>query len=263
MARARGIARIAEVFDGSSASPFGPEDARTGDVTSTRAFTAVLATSIALATATPAFAGETHRDDGWIVTRNESGIAVSRKEVAGSPFVAFRGEGDIDDPLLLVGSVLVDIARDREWMDSLVEARILRVISETEYVTYTHVGTPITMSDRDFVTDVTLAVQPTAKQMTIQMRSVDDPAAPHTGYVRGELDRSSFTLTSIDGGARTHVVAEIHCDPKGSIAAWIVNKFQNNWGYNTLKSLRTQVKKPDIAVHPRLKAVLEQRGFFE
>jgi hypothetical protein len=212
--------------------------------------------------ANPALAGDTRPDDGWVVTRRESGIAVSHKDVPGSRFLAFRGEGDIDDPLLLVGSVLVDVARDHEWMDHLVEVRILRILSETEYVTYTHVGTPITMSDREFVTDVTLAVQASVKQLTIKMHSVNDSAAPRTAYVRGELDQSSFTLTSVDGGARTHVVAEIHCDPKGSVAAWIVNSFQNNWGMNTLKSLRVQVKKPDIAVHPRLKAVLEEKGFF-
>ncbi len=194
--------------------------------------------------------------------RTENGIVVSRKEVPGSPFVAFRGEGDIDEPLLLVGSVLVDIARDREWIDSLVESKVLRMVSETEYITYSHVGTPITMSDRDFVTDVKLSVEPLGKQLAIRMHSVNDANAPTTRYVRGLLSSSSFALTSIDGGRRTHVVAEIHCDPKGSIAAWIVNKFQNDWGYNTIRSLRTQVKKPDVAVHARLKAVLEEKGFF-
>jgi hypothetical protein len=207
-------------------------------------------------------AAEDEPDAGWVRMRTEEGIIVSRKDIPGSPFLAFRGEGDIDEPLLLVGSVLVDIKRDREWIDSLVESKILRTVSETEYVTYTHIGTPITMSDRDFVTDVTLAIEPAQKRLDLQMHSVSDPAAPTTRYVRGELTRSSFTLTSIDGGRRTHVVAEIHCDPKGSIAAWIVNKFQNDWGYNTIKSLRAQVRKPDVAVHPRLKAVLEERGFF-
>jgi hypothetical protein len=200
--------------------------------------------------------------NGWIRMRTENGIAVSRKDIPGSPFLAFRGEGDVDEPLLLVGSVLVDITRNREWIDSLVESKILRTVSETEYITYTHVGTPITMSDRDFVTDVTLSVQPSQKELAIKMHSVVDPIAPTTRYVRGELSSSVFSLTSIDGGRRTHVVAEIHCDPKGSVAAWIVNKFQNDWGYNTIKRLRAQVQKPDIAVHARLKAVLEEKGFF-
>ncbi|HEY2510595.1 MAG TPA: START domain-containing protein [Polyangiaceae bacterium] len=208
-------------------------------------------------------AGSSSADDGrWVNMRVENGITVSRKDVQGSSFMAFRGEGDIDEPLLLVGSVLVDITRSKEWIDSLVESKVVRAVSETEYVTWSHVGTPITMSDRDFVTDVVLSVDPAVKELDIKMHSVNDPDAPKTKYVRGELTSSSWTLTSIDHGARTHVVAEIHCDPKGSIAGWIVNQFQRNWGYNTLKSLRDQVHKPNIAVHPRLKAVLEEKGFF-
>jgi hypothetical protein len=221
-----------------------------------------LVVALVLAFPSSGAAAEDLDNGAWVRTRTENGIAVSKKNIPGSPFLAFRGEGDIDEPLLLVGSVLVDIARDREWIDSLVESRILRTVSETEYITYTHVGTPITMSDRDFVTNVTLAVQPTQKQLAINMHSVTDPSAPTTRYVRAELSSSSFSLTSIDGGRGTHVVAEIHCDPKGSIAAWIVNKFQNDWGYNTITRLRTQVKKPDVAVHARLKAVLEEKGFF-
>jgi hypothetical protein len=199
---------------------------------------------------------------GWVQTKVKNGIVVSRMDVDGSPFRAFRGEGDIDAPLLLVGSILVDVARDPEWIDSIVEAKVLRQVGESEYVTYSHAGTPITMSDRDFVVDVKLSVLPAAKTLAIQMHSVSDPAAPATHFIRGELRTSSFLLTSIDGGRRTHVVAEVHCDPKGNIAAWLVNEFQTNWGYNTLSNLRRQVRKPDVAVHPRLKTVLVENGFF-
>ena len=220
-----------------------------------------LAGALSLGLATPSFA-EDGAEHAWQQVRASDGIIVSRKDVPGSPFVALRGEGDVDAPLLLVGSVLVDITRDKEWMDSVVDAKVVREVGETEYVTYSHVGTPITMSDWEFVTDVDLKAYPWKKALEIQMHSVDDPAAPKTHYVRGLLTDSGFTLTSIDHGARTHVVAEIHCDPKGNVAPWIVNLFQKNWGYKTLMSLRKQVQKPDVRVHPKLKAVLEERKFF-
>jgi hypothetical protein len=219
-------------------------------------FAAVLALGVAVPQASSADAG------GWETLGRDDGILVQRKEVAGSPFVAFRGEGDIDAPLLLVGSVLVDVSRSREWVDSVVESHILRRVSETEYVTYAHIGTPITMSDRDFVTDVVLSADGATKTLTMRMHSVDDPTAPKTSYVRGDLHDGSWILTAIDGGRRTHVAAEIHCDPKGSVPSWIVNFFQKNWGHNTLMSLRKQVAKRDIAIHQRLKAVLEEKGFF-
>jgi hypothetical protein len=199
---------------------------------------------------------------GWETLRRDDGIVVQRKEVAGSSFVAFRGEGDINAPLLLVGSVIVDVAHSRQWVDSVVESHVLRRVTDTEYITYAHIGTPVTMSDREFVTDVVLSADVASKTLAIRMHSVDDPAAPRTDYVRGNLSDGSWILTSIDGGSRTHVAAEIHADPRGSIPAWIVNLFQKNWGYNTLMSLRKQVTRRDVTVHPLLKTMLEERGFF-
>jgi hypothetical protein len=198
--------------------------------------------------------------EGWERIRTEDGILVSKKEVSGSPFVAFRGEGDVSAPVLSVASVLVDVPREQEWMDSIVEARILRKVSDTEYIMYSHLGTPPTMSDRDFVMDVTLTVNAPAQSVTVKMRSVDDSSAPKTGYVRAILTDSTFVLTPSADGKSTHVVAEIHCDPKGSIASWIVNLFQRGWGYNTIKSLRKQVVKPGIPVPELLRASLEGRA---
>ena len=203
--------------------------------------------------------------DGWFCIAASADVGpgeVVPLSYLGRELVAFRGEGIVDAPLLLVGSVLVDTARSPEWVDSLVESKILRKVSEEEYVTYTHIATPIVMKDRDFVTDTKLVVDPAKKTLTIQIHSVTDPAAPKTSYVRGELMNSAFVLTAIDGGKRTRVETEIHCDPKGNVADWIVNLFQKGWPYNTLKSLRAQVNKPDVAVYPRLKAVLEEKGFF-
>jgi hypothetical protein len=199
----------------------------------------------------------------WQQIRNDEGIRVSRKEVPGSSLIAFKGEGLIDAPVLLVGSVLVDTVRSKEWIDSLVESKILRKVSDAEYVTYTHIATPIVMKDRDFVTDTRLEIDPEKRTVTIHIHSVNDPAAPSTSYVRGEIMNSSFVLTSTPDGKQTKIVTEIHCDPKGSVADWIVNLFQKSWPYNTIKSLRAQVRKADVSVHPQLKSAMDERGFFQ
>ena len=51
---------------------------------------------------------------GWERVRTEDGIVVSRKEIPGSPFVAFRGEGYVEAPLLTTGSVLVDVPHEKD-----------------------------------------------------------------------------------------------------------------------------------------------------
>jgi NAD(P)-dependent dehydrogenase (short-subunit alcohol dehydrogenase family) len=215
---------------------------------------AVLA--LAIAPATSLAGGE----GGWERVRVEDGIVVSRKEVPNSPFVAFRGEGDVESPFLKVGDVLVDVPHEKDWIDSVVEARILRKVSETEYIMYSHLAMPAPLTDRELVTDVTLTTNPQAKTLTVHMRSVDDPAAPRTSYVRASLTDSTFVLTSADGGTRTHATAEIHCDPRGSVPAFVVNLFQRSWGYKTISSLRRQAAKGGVAESAQLHAMLKEKG---
>ena len=185
-----------------------------------------------------------HADDsfsGWEILRVENGIQVARKGVPGSSFVAFRGEGDVPAPLMSVANVLVDVSHNNQWMDSIREARILRKVSDTDYVLYCHIGTPPLVTDRDFVYTVHLTIEGGGTGFRVDMRSTDDPSAPKTDYVRGNLTGSTFTLQASADRRSTHVVAEIHADPMGSIPAWLMNAFQRSWGYNTIIGLRRQV----------------------
>jgi hypothetical protein len=95
----------------------------------------------------------------------------------------------------------------------------------------------------------------------LNYHSVYDSGAPATGLVRGEFKYGTFTLTSIEGGKKTRVLAEVLADPKGSVAKWIVNSFQKSWPHRTIASLRRQVAKPDVVDQPRLSALLAKNGY--
>ena len=211
----------------------------------------------------PASAPAAAASVAWEKIGDSDGIGVYRREVPGSPLIAFKGEGYVNASIIRVASVLVDSDRATEWIDSLTESKIIRQISETETVHYDHVGTPFVLKDRDFVSDCKLEFEPARKRVILKIQAVTDPLAPPTSYVRGELLHSSFALTSAERGTRTFVVAEIHADPKGSVAHWIVNLFQKRWPHNTLTRLRAQVAKPDIQEHPRLKAELAKHGYLD
>jgi hypothetical protein len=196
----------------------------------------------------------------WEKFDEEDGIAVYRRDVPGSDVVALRGEALIGAPILRVGSVLTDASRATEWIDSLEEARILRKISDTEYIKYDHIGTPFVLADRDFVFHVKIEFKPAEKQMIVRLKSTTDPAAPKTDYVRGHMIYGMYQLTSFAGGAKTMILTEMLCDPKGSVAKWMVNLFQKNWPHNTITALRKQVKKPNIKDNPKLKDALSKEG---
>jgi hypothetical protein len=201
------------------------------------------------------------KDPPWEKFDEDDGIAVFRREVPGSPIIALRGEGVVNAPILRVASVLVDTARAPEWIDSLAETKIIRKLSDDECIQWDHIKTPVILKDRDFVFDIKLALNPADKQVSLNYHSVYDSGAPKTDYVRGEFTYGTFTLTSIEGGKKTRVLAEVLADPKGSVAKWIVNLFQKDWPHKTIESLRKQVAKPDIKDQARLKDMLAQAGY--
>lgn len=195
----------------------------------------------------------------WERISDKNGITIYRREVPGSDVIAFKGDGVVNAPLVRVASVMFDTARSTEWIDSLAEARVVRRISDLEYVEYDHFSTPpIVMKDRDFVTANKVEYDRARRVLTIRLRSVTDPAAPPTSYVRGELMSSSFVLIPTADGKATRVIGEIHCDPRGSVPKWIVNMFQKSWPRNTLESLRAQVAKRDIVDNPAVRRLVEQ-----
>lgn len=196
----------------------------------------------------------------WERVTEEHGIVVFRQEIPGSPVIAFKGVGAVDAPIGQVIAAITDTPRATEWMDSTVESRVLRQVSPLEQVVYTHIKTPPVLTDRDFVTNARGEFDPGVKRFTVHIRSVSDPAAPTTSYVRGEIHHSSFVLTSIDGGKKTLVVTEIHADPKGSVPTWIANAFQKDWPINTIKSLRKQSVKPGVRPNPELQAAITKAG---
>jgi hypothetical protein len=185
--------------------------------------------------------------DAWEQLSNEDGITVWRREVAGSPVVAVKGEAVIAASLAKTASVLADTSRAKEWVCSLGEARVLRVISPTARIEYNRLAAPWPVSDRDFVFSTEIKIDRKARTVTFELKSVVDALAPPDDdkAVRGELLSSTYVLTQVEE-RKTKVTVEIQVDPKGSIPKWLVNYAQKGWPRGTLEGVRDQAAKADV-----------------
>jgi hypothetical protein len=196
----------------------------------------------------------------WTKISDEDGISSYKREMSNG-IIDLLGEGIVDAPIVRVASVFLEYRRFTEWYDSVVEMRIVRRLGPLEFIGYTHLGTPpVIMKDRDFVWRGKIHLDLKKQTLTVSMVPATDPAMPPTHYIRGEM-RGYFKLTSVDNGHKTLATVEMHGDPKGSIAKWLVNLFQRNWPRNTLKGMRAQVAKPDLKIIPQVKAAFEGKPF--
>jgi hypothetical protein len=189
------------------------------------------------------------------VDNTTDGIQVFRQEVGESGLVAFRGIGVIEAPLPLVATVILDTDKRREWIDGLDESRIILWKDKDNFVEYDHIGLPFFIKDRDFVSEIKMSFDPSKKEMVFHYQPSDEPSAPHTNYIRGDLINATFILSSIDNDEKTMVDAEFLCDPKGWIPKWLVNFFLNDWPKTTFRNLRKEVLK-DLPVDARFSQLL-------
>ena len=190
-------------------------------------------------------------DEWQPVLSTPDGIQVFNRGGTESGLIEFRGVGVVDAPLPLVATVIFDTGRRREWIEGLVESKILRWAGADEYVEYDHIEMPVFFSDRDFVSSVRIRLGPEGRELAFLYRWTDDPSAPRTAYVRGEVINMSFLLSSKDRDRKTRIDALFLCDPKGWIPTWLVNYFLQDWPQTTFRSLRKEVLRPDIAVDAR------------
>lgn len=189
-----------------------------------------------------------HKDQKIEKIDEADGISVFRKEIPGEDLVFFRGEGIIDAPILKVVNVIIDEDRTVEWVDDVVESKVLKIINPREFFIYTHVGTPFIVEDRDFLTLGKISTRKGHFEMKLD--SVENPILPPGKYVRGDV-HMRWTLDSIEAGRRTFLSAEMSTDPKGNIPKWLIRSVQKSWPKNTIQKLRMQAAKSDIQINPK------------
>lgn len=199
----------------------------------------------------------------WEKIGEDEGIQVYRWSVPGSGLFAFRAEGDVASPIANVASALVDINRRHEWMPSLGETRIVKVVSPTERVEYTHIKTPFIIKDRDFVMHNKATFFPETQEILFAFHSVEEPSAPPTSRVRGEIHASFYRLKVINGGVATHVEFVVHVDPRGSLPGWIVNLFAEKNPLRTIRNLRIQSAKSDVQPNQDVLDALQGKGILK
>ncbi len=180
------------------------------------------------------------------------GIQIFKNDAGKGGLIAFRGIGIVNAPLPRVATVIFDTRRRREWIKGLAESRILRWEGKDRFIEYDHVAMPIFFSDRDFVSQIRMHFDRSRNELIFHYQPADDPAAPHTSYLRGEMIDMTFLLSPLAHGTQTRVDARFLCDPKGWIPDWLDNFFLRDWPKVTFRNLRTEVRKPDISVAPHI-----------
>ncbi len=199
--------------------------------------------------------------ESWKLISDEEGIQTYQKADQSTDRISFRGETIVPTSLLRIATVLNNPELRKKWIDSFVEAHLIRDISKVERVEYNHTKVPWPFEDRDFVYNMKAKIALKPKAMLVSMKSVTDPKEPpHEGIVRGEIIYSYYFMKELSAGRSTKVVVEMAVDPKGVIPKWLVAISQQRWPHNTLKNMKNIAVKTDFVVTKEIEEYFKTRG---
>ncbi len=171
-------------------------------------------------------------------------IKVYVKNEEGKNIRSFRVEATLDAPIEVVARVQSDIDNYTRWYFATLEAKLLKKLSDREYIFYMVHDAPIGMPDRDVVLKATIEPM-TAKKpyVVIKMVSVPDFIPAHPPYVRMTAENYVVRFTP-QGKDKTLLESEGFIDPGGVSPSWAINYIQGKGPYANMMGMQRMVGLP-------------------
>lgn len=177
---------------------------------------------------------------GWVFLYEEAGFKTYEHK---GPPVAYKAEGSVDIPLAELAAVLVDVPRQKEWVNRLVESRLIEGDPVARSVIYSRYALPWPAKDRDAVIESVVEEDFKQAEVRVRFRNTTSPVVPpRSDCIRVPRSEGNFTLKDTGHGS-VLVSYTIELDPGGWLPGWIVRLFVQDAPVKTLRAFKAQVLK--------------------
>ena len=186
----------------------------------------------------------------WALVKNDKmrNIRTYARVENGKQYRSFKATVTMKDvhPDTLV-RVLLDFNNYHKWYWQVLESKLIRSTSPTEYFVYLVHKAPAGLPDRDVILHAEVELQ-TASRNYVTLRVKADPNLLPTKppLVRMPAEDLAVKFIPLVGGD-IQVEAEGYVDPGGNVPTWAANFVQHSAPYSVIMGLLRMVKKEEYA----------------
>ena len=211
--------------------------------------------SLLLAVATPAQAdgddlAELQQKLGnqWVEVRNDRkrNIRTWVKQEDQKAYRSFKVEATLEGSLETYARIMLDFENYHKWYWEVLESRLLKKVSATEYYLYFRHRTPHGIPMRDAVLHAVVEPQVRGRNFILMtVRAEPDYIPAKYGLVRMTAEEMTVRFTPLPGN-RVRVEAEGYVDPGGRIPAWASNYVQRAAPYSIMLGMQRMLDTQDF-----------------
>ena len=179
---------------------------------------------------------EGYAQENCDLKKDQDGIKVFTCKTDSSEFKTIRAQfksyASIDNYLDLVR----DINNYKNWHYKSIEPKLLKRVSDYEYVYYTQIEAPWPVQNRDMVLHLRLIKK--NEELSVFLESMPEYLPEDDEYVRVPYSKSIMHLVPDPDGSGINVEFTILADPGGSLPIWVVNLVSAQGPYETFKQMK-------------------------
>lgn len=179
----------------------------------------------------------------WTLKNDKDGVSVYTKTVSSTGLKGIRVKCNVPAKLSQMVALIMDVNAGKDWVYGTKSSALLKRVSPSELYYYSEVGIPFPLSNRDFISHLTVTQDPKTKIVTINGPTEAGYLAAKPNVVRVNRSYGKWILA-----VGTHNTVDIdymlEVDPGGAIPIWLVNLFGTSGPTETFKKMKKQIQKP-------------------
>ncbi|MBC8319337.1 MAG: hypothetical protein H8E34_01305 [Bacteroidetes bacterium] len=175
-------------------------------------------------------------ESDWKLVKTNSDVKAYVKKVSYIQINKVKVESVVETTLSELVTLIKDAKNHCAWVFLNEKAEIIEVTNDFKWKYYAHISAPWPVTDRDFITDVTLKQNNIDYSITILSVAMPDFLPDKEDCVRIPYIISQWTLNPLKDG-QVHVSLEIEVDIGGTIPAWLVNLAVTKGPLSTMNGL--------------------------
>ncbi|HTR30209.1 MAG TPA: START domain-containing protein [Puia sp.] len=177
----------------------------------------------------------------WTLRREKDGINIYSRPSDYSKFNDIRVDMDLPGTIDQLASILRDVNRYTDWIYATRTAKMIRKVSDNEFIYYAEVGTPWPAANRDYYADMKITFNPANRSMSVFSSGMKDYQPEKKDLVRIPMSKGSWTVTT-QSDKKIHLQYILEIDPGGAVPAWILNSFATKAPIETFSNLKRKME---------------------